>query len=278
MSILSVLKRRGKTQGEVEDVTPSPTTSPAPSLPPLILLSSDAAGPSVRRLHAFPDAETAADHIDFWFPASQRHDIIAFWALPNAPAAHQSTSDSKGGADSHRASVESAPPTEPPHQIIVVVQHPDYEDSVYPFSFPDLQAANRFVLQEMKRGLDLRSVHIYWATFVEIGTEPNGAVTITPSQPPVAGPIESEDADTAPEPDIAPTPVPEPQPLPTLTPEIAPQPQPTPTHDPIAAYQPPNEPTTLNEIIRDLARVLNVGRPDEPAGAFQGFGSPPDRF
>jgi hypothetical protein len=276
MSILSVLKRSGKTNSEVEDVGPPPTTSPAPSLPPLILLSSDAAGPSVRRLHTFPDAETAGDYVDFWFPVSQRHAMIAFWALPNPPAAHQAESETKGGTDSDRASVEPAPPTEPPDQIIVIVQHPEHEESVYPFSFPNVETANRFVLRELKHGLDLCSVHIYWATFVEIGSQPNGAVTITPSQPPVTRSMEPEDRCPAPELDIAATP--EPAPEPTPTPEITPQPKPAPTHDPIATYQPPNEPTTLNDIIRDLARILNVGRPDRPTGAFQGFGSPPDRF
>jgi len=261
MSIISILNRN-KPTAEAAPAAAQPEHSPTPSHPPLMLLSADAAGPSTRRLHIFADAEDAADYIDFWFPATQRRDMLAFWALPGDPAA----SENKGGAEPTRATVDSAPSTETRHHVIVMARHPQHEGSVYPFSFPDVPAANRFVCREMKRGLDLRSVGIYWAAFAKIDSLPNGAATITPSTAPTAGPLATTDA--------APAPATQPEPTPTPTPK----PQRTPTPDPIAAYQPPTEPTTLNDVIRDLARVLNVGRPDQSTNAFQGFSSPPGRF
>jgi len=269
MSIISILNRNHRGADAVV-AADQPEKSPSPSHPPLMLLSADAAGPSTRRLHIFADAASAADYIDFWFPAAQRSDVLAFWALPDDPAA----AEIKCGAESTRATVDSAPPTETQDQVIVMARHPQHEDSVYPFSFPDVPAANHFVRQEMKRGLDLRSVGIYWAAFAKIDTLSNGAAAITPPAPPTPGPVAV--ADAAPAPAIRPAPQPDPTPDPT--PDPAPEPERTPTPDPIATYNPPAEPTILNDVIRELALVLNVGRPDGSADAFQGFGSPPGRF
>ena len=265
MSIISILNRNERTAKAAED-PPQRDLSPTPSLPPLMLLTTDAAGPSTRRLHIFADAESAADYINFWFPAAQPRDVLAFWALPDDPAA----AANKGEAESTRAKVDSASPTEQRDEVIVMVRHPQHEDSVDPFSFPDVPAANRFVRREMKRGLDLRSVGIYWAAFAKIDSLANGAAAITPATPPTREPVAVDYAGPAP----AVRPVPQAEPTPDPTPE----PKRTPAPDPIAAYQPPSEPTTLNDVMRDLARVLNVGRPEGSAETFQGFGSPPGRF
>lgn len=143
-----------------------------------------------------------------------------------------------------------------------MVRHPRHEDAVYPFSFTDLESANRFVLEEMKRGLDLRSVLIYWAVFTEIESGPNDEARVVPATPPSTRPCASEPAsETEPSPHTQPKHMREPQPHP----------------DPIAAYKPPAQPTTLNELIGDLARVLNVTS-TETRSAFEGFGSPRGRF
>ena len=49
--------------------------------PSLMLLVDDAACRFGLRLHTFPDAESAASFIEFWFPPALRHGLIAFWAL-----------------------------------------------------------------------------------------------------------------------------------------------------------------------------------------------------
>lgn len=232
-----------------------------PPAPPIMLLTSDAAGPSVRRLHTFPDAASAANHVQFWFPVSERSSVIAFWALAHQPAAHQASGELNGEAGSVDEPADSAPPLDV--EVVVLVQHPEHADSVYPFSFADLETANHFIRQEAKRGLDFRAVRTYWAAFARLDQTPRGEVTVTPQTPPM--------------PEAAPVTDPTPEPVPRVVdPEQAPEARSV-DPDPIAAYTPPTEPTTLREVINDLKVALAMSRTsNEPA--FQGFGSPPGRF
>jgi hypothetical protein len=235
MSIFSII-RRNEDPTAVGATAPQRDLTPARSVPPLMLLTADAAGPSTRRLHIFADAKGAADYIDFWFPAAQRSDVLAFWALPSDPA----STENKGEAESTRATVDSAPPTESQDQVIVMIRHAQHTDSVYPFSFADVSSANDFVRREMKRGLDLRSVGIYWAAFAEIDSLPDGSAAITPSTPPTPGPapianaspVEATAALTQTEPG----------------PNAAPDPERSPAADPIAAFQAPasQQPSTTS--------------------------------
>lgn len=265
MSIISIFNRNEHTQ--IADHPARPEAAPVEGglrgLPPLMLLTSDAAGPSVRTLHSFPDAESAAAFIQFWFPLSERSNIIAFWATNERPATAP-VGNTNGEAGSACAMADSAPPVE--CEAVVMARHPEHEGSVYPFSFTDLETANRFVIEEMKRGLDPRSVVIYWATFCTVEPTPDGEVFITPSTPPAlrSGVEEAAaEAGAFPEESIA------------ATGERTAAP--VADADPIAAYVPPAKPTTLNEVMRELAETLRATR-TMPQRAFQGFGSPPGRF
>lgn len=258
MALISIFNRRETNQPAAHPLPAANAVEP-PALPPLVLLTADAAGPSVRRILTFPDAESAADHIQFWFPVSERSSVIAFWALSEEPV-RAIDGEANGEPESACATADSAPPLEV--EVVVLVQHPDHPDSVYPFSFVDMDTANRFIRQESKRGLDLRSVSVYWGAFAKLEQHPNGAVAITPATPP------------APAATVAPEVIAEPAAEPQAEPD---PPAAQPASDPLASYTPPAEPTTLNEIIRDLAGALNVSRkPREQA--FRGFGSPPGRF
>lgn len=244
-----------------------PAPSPTPSQPPLMLLTTDAAGPSVRRLHTFPDAESAAGYIQFWFPVSERRSIIAFWAMPHEPRTVPGARVPNDGAGSAcapgRAAVwPMADPAPPPEsEVVVLIQHAQHEGSVYPFSFASMETALRFLREESARGLDLRGVRIYWAAFARIETSRDGEVTVTPqSPPPVQGAPEAE-----------------PEPAGEAGGHAAPE------LDPVAAYAPPAPRTTLRQVVSDLAEALHGGQAlqvprEETRPAFTGFGSPPGRF
>jgi hypothetical protein len=257
MSLTSIFNKRANNRPAAHHPLPAANAVEPPATahpePPLMVLTSDAAGPSVRRLHHFPDAEAAAAHIQFWFPVSERSSVIAFWALTEEPATAEAAGENNGEVESACAMADSAPPIEV--EAVVLIRHQN-QGSVYPFSFVDMETANRFIRQEAKRGLDLRSVLVFWGAFVRIDSAPNGEVTITPAAPPA----------TRAEPDARPEPE-----------EPGEEPATAHRDDPLASYTPPSEPTTLNDIIRDLARTLNVSA-NPRRRAFTGFGSPRGRF
>jgi hypothetical protein len=129
-----------------------------------VLLTDDAAGPSVRRLTCFPDAASAAEHVDFWYPPEHRDRLIAFWALSRKPAARED------GAMEAEA-------------LVLVRDHRDPE-LVSPFSFTAMSDAHDFIRQEMSRGLDPSLVVLLWAVPVTVETTVFGDVRITPEQAP----------------------------------------------------------------------------------------------
>jgi hypothetical protein len=94
-----------------------------------------------------------------------RHGIYPFWALHNAPV---SAEDMK---------VEAT----------VLIRASEGSDLVYIVSFLDLESAYSFTRFEVKRGLHLANVMIYWAVFAEAVEDANG-ISIVPPQPPVTAP------------------------------------------------------------------------------------------
>lgn len=276
MALISIFNRRENNRPAAHPLpqgaqAAEPPASPPETIhvPPLILLTADAAGPSVRRILTFPDAESAAGHIQFWFPVSERSNVIAFWALAEEPA-RICDGQGNGGGESAMAQADSLPAGQRPHpaseiEVVVLIQHPEHLDSVYPFSFADMDTANRFIRDETKRGLDPRSVSICWGAFATIEQARDGSAAITPQTPPTPArtmePVTAEPT-TEPEPELDPAPTPASQPA---------------QADPLASYTPPTEPTTLRDIINDLAEALANSRP-ATRPAFEGFGSPPGRF
>ncbi len=135
-----------------------------PELPPLVLLSDDAAGPSVRRMTYFADAASACGHVDFWYPPEHRSRLIAFWALARKPA------EREGGPAEAEA-------------LVLVRDHRDPE-LVSPFSFMDMAAAFDFIRQEMRCGLDPSLVVLLWAVPAAVETTVFGDVRVIPERAP----------------------------------------------------------------------------------------------
>ncbi len=136
---------------------------PAPAGPPLVLLVPDVAGVSSFRLHLFYSAESAATFIASSLPFGAVPGIHAFWALHQPPAEP---------ADKSR-----------PGEAMVLIRWAEQSDAVYMVSFVDIDSALSFVRFEVKRGLNLGLVMIYWADLVQVSSDDSG-VRITPESPP----------------------------------------------------------------------------------------------
>ncbi len=180
------------------EVQPVPVIEPEPAGPLLLVLVPYVAGVSSYRSHAFHDAPAAADFIQTSVPPELRRGILAFWALHQPPT---SSSPDDGG------------------EALVLIASPDGSGQIYVVSFVDLESAQSFARFEVKRGLDLSLLSIYWAQLVSISEGPEG-ITIAPEEPPVAA---TAPASTASQRRAAgpPAPAPEPEagPEPQLVPE-----------------------------------------------------------
>ncbi len=225
---------------------------PSPVAPPLMLLVCDAAGPAVRRLHTFGDAESAAQFIRFWYPPLHRRGIIAFWALPQRPEralCHEPGEDEGDGATGEAA---------------VLIRDGKDPGLVCPFSFMDMEAALAFLREEAQRGLDMALVQMYWAVPVTIESPQPELICFNPATPPVVrGLATATDGSTVEE---------------SPSSEAAPGPADVAPKAGRETERPSSEPTKLNELLGELATVLRVSRREPRREAFQGFGSPPGRF
>lgn len=130
--------------------------TPEAAGPQLAVLVPDTAGISSFRLAFSPDAVSAAEHI-----ASLRTDVRsethAFWALIDKPIVDESIH------------VEA----------LVLIRAQAESDLVYVVSFLDIESALSFTRFEVRRGLHLGNVMIYWAAFAQLREELEG-VSITP--------------------------------------------------------------------------------------------------
>jgi len=151
-------------RGQKPDPDVEDTAHALPDLPPLVLLSDDAAGPFVRRMTFFADAAAASEHVDFWYPPEHRDRLIAFWALPHKPAERE---DGRVEAEA----------------LVLVRDHRDPE-LVSPFSFTEVTAALDFIRHEMRRGLDPSLVLLLWAAPAAIETTVFGDVRVVPERAP----------------------------------------------------------------------------------------------
>jgi len=130
-----------------------------PERPPLFLLANDATSLTARRLHVFGDASAAAEFVRFWFPPERRAGLTAFWAL-------------------------GAPPTTGVSESVVLIRDKANRDLVYPLSFNSMDRALREVCCEMARGLHIGRVAIYYGVPVSFEPAFDGAVIVTPAEPP----------------------------------------------------------------------------------------------
>lgn len=138
---------------------PHAVEAPDDQRPPLLLLTTDAASSNARRMHSFADAESTADFIRFWFPPGAYSRISAFWALP-------------------------APPIDAEAETVVLIRHPSDPGLVYPFSFPTMELALEMVRSEIRRGLGIGNLAIYYAARVTFDAAPDDGLLVTPALSP----------------------------------------------------------------------------------------------
>lgn len=156
--MIGLLARRRETT-RIEEITRPETAEPEPARP-FLILAPDACGPAARRLHTFPDSNSAADFIRFWFPACYRRGLAACWTLPDG--------------------------IEGPSEALVLVRDEADRDIVYPFSFSDMDGALSFAREEAESGLDLRRVLLLNVLPVNIKSSSEKVVEIFPPQQPQA--------------------------------------------------------------------------------------------
>jgi hypothetical protein len=154
MAWLTSLLKKPEVEAPAEDLEPE--LPPAPSGPQLAVLVPDIAGISSFRLQLVPDAHTGEEYVA-GLRAEVRHDTHAFWALHERPVID---------ASMH---VEA---------LVLIRSQPD-SDLVYVVSFLDIESALSFTRFEVRRGLHLGNVMIFWAAFAQVREELEG-VTITP--------------------------------------------------------------------------------------------------
>jgi hypothetical protein len=140
-----------------EELEPEP-----PSGPPLVLLVPEIAGGSSYRLHRFHDVDQAIEVIESTIPAI-RAGIHAFWAMQERPL--------------------DSTDMDPRGEGMVLIRTSAESDVVYVVSFVDIESGESFARFEVKRGLDVGLVMIYWAAHVEID-QTGAGFTLSPSEPP----------------------------------------------------------------------------------------------
>jgi hypothetical protein len=160
MAWLSSLLKKADAEENVALLEPELTPEPpalVPTGPQLAILVPDMAGISSFRFSARPDAASAGEFIAAQ-RAEVRHETHAFWALHDKPIVDESTH------------VEA----------LVLIRAQAGSDLVYVVSFLDLESALSFTRFEVRRGLYLGNVMIYWAAFTQLREELDG-ISVQPA-------------------------------------------------------------------------------------------------
>lgn len=150
----------------IEDsiLSESAPTRRAPSPEPaLIMLATDADGPSCRRLHCFTDAESAARFVRFWYPYRLDNSVGGFWLLRAEPLA----------VDRAEWGV-----------VVLIIVRGARSGLVYAFTRRDMESTREFLREEFAYGLDPAAVIVCWAVPAEIETDPRGEAVIFPTSLP----------------------------------------------------------------------------------------------
>ncbi len=176
MAWLTSLRKKPETETEaLEELVEEQIEEQAPIArgPLLTVLEPDIAGISSFRIRQFPSAEPAEEYVAGLNPDIRR-STHAFWALHDRPQVRD---------DIH---VEA----------LVLIRSDHNSDLVYVVSFLDLESALSFTRFEVRRGLILTNVMVYWAAFVQVREE-IGGVTITPGSAPLPADAEPEQSPSA---------------------------------------------------------------------------------
>lgn len=165
--LLDRLRRRKRPQRETDEERAVMEAAPTGSrLPRLMLLVHDASAPASYQLQTFEDASAAEEFVQFWYPPTTEHGILAFWALHRKPVQWPDSSEER------------------PAEVVILIRDADRREIVYPYSLPNMEAARTWVMNEATTGLDLRLVLMYWAAPAKISRNRWGHVRITPAKPP----------------------------------------------------------------------------------------------
>jgi len=158
---LGALLRRSRNKGE-EPEAQAPVR-PTIDTPPLVVMIPDVAGVSSFRLYTFTEAQAASRFI-LSLSRPQRDRAHAFWALQAEPADPLETEDNAGEA-------------------MVLIRSEEGSDLVYVVSFVDIESAQSFARFEVKRGMHLGLILIYWASMVNVVLT-DDKVQLIPERPP----------------------------------------------------------------------------------------------
>ncbi len=265
--LLDRIRRRKRPQGETDEERAATEAAPPDStLPRLMLLVHDASAPASYQLQTFEDASSAEEFVQFWYPPTTEHGVIAFWALHRRPVRWQGSSEER------------------PAEVVILIRDEERREIVYPYSLPNMEAARSWLMTEAATGLKLRLVLMYWAAPVKIGRNRWGHIRITPAEPPsphrpallrsstvIVGKDESPDA--APEPGYKPR-------YSLKGPDSAADGDPT--KRPAEAKERLTSAEIAEQMISEVLgkgnRPTRRGRWEQRDGPFRGFGSPRGRF
>src|SRR5438034_3165329 len=156
----ALLRRSRNKDAEPEAQAP---VGPTIDTPPLVVMIPDVAGVSSFRLYTFTDAQAASRFI-LSLSRPQRERAHAFWALQAEPADPIETEDNAGEA-------------------MVLIRSEEGSDLVYVVSFVDIESAQSFARFEVKRGMHLGLILIYWASMVNVVLT-DDKVQLIPERPP----------------------------------------------------------------------------------------------
>ncbi len=162
-SVLGRLQR--KKPDDLEEALEDSTLSPEERGPPLLVLISTGAVLSFQ-LHSFTEAESAAQFIQSRFPPGMKQGIFAFWAIQREP---QQPPD----AELRRT-----------NDAVVLIRDPARPGVVELISCVDMASAQSLVRGEVREGLSLSLVMVYWAMPIAIETDETGIYRLSPSAPP----------------------------------------------------------------------------------------------
>src|SRR5205809_2279906 len=156
----ALLRRSLNKDSEPETQAP---VRPTIDTPPLVVMIPDVAGVSSFRLYTFTAAQAASRFI-LSLSRPQRERAHAFWALQAEPADPLETADNAGEA-------------------MVLIRSEEGSDLVYVVSFVDIESAQSFARFEVKRGMHLGLILIYWASMVNVVLT-DDKVQLIPERPP----------------------------------------------------------------------------------------------
>ena len=188
MGWLGLKKRPGRDDQDGNDPAQNELKPLGPLTPVLNLLVPDVAGVTSFRLEQFLDIEGAAEFVQTLPSISGLH---VFWGLHETPPI-QGSGEATGEA-------------------MVLIRSAEDSETVYVVSFVDLDSAWSFARFEVKRGMNLNLLLIYWAEIVEVEVDESG-VRFVPDAPPLppyqARSFEATVRDEAPDTAVATPPAP----------------------------------------------------------------------